>query len=169
MTQICRLTHSRQEEEPTTFFRNTMNKLYSIGTKGDGSKKSFFFNHFYHGCVGSDLPLVAVLAPLDTPPLPHRAPPPATGGYLSSIDLSIIYRSMYLSIYLSIYVSIYLSTYILYIYLSIYPIYISTHLSIYLSIYFRIVSSHGGPPKPGYTRKSATLPNSGVNGVFSPG
>ena len=34
---------------------------------------------------------------------------------------------------------------------------------------YRIVSSLGGPPKPGYTRKSSTLPASGVNGTFSPG
>lgn len=34
---------------------------------------------------------------------------------------------------------------------------------------YRIVSSLGGPPKPGYTRKSSTLPASGINGTFSPG
>jgi len=34
---------------------------------------------------------------------------------------------------------------------------------------YRIVSSLGGPPKPGYTRKSSTLPSPGVNGSLSPG
>jgi hypothetical protein len=41
---------------------------------------------------------------------------------------------------------------------------------------YRIVSSQGGPPKPGYTRKTSTLPSPGVTaaaglngGSFSPG
>ena len=34
----------------------------------------------------------------------------------------------------------------------------------------RVVSSLGGPPKPGYTgRKSSTLPSPAVNGSMSPG
>ena len=35
---------------------------------------------------------------------------------------------------------------------------------------YRVVSSLGGPPKPGYTgRKSSTLPSPAVNGSMSPG
>lgn len=34
---------------------------------------------------------------------------------------------------------------------------------------YRVVSSLGGPPKPGYTRKSSTLPSPAVNGSVSPG
>ena len=34
---------------------------------------------------------------------------------------------------------------------------------------YRIVSSYRGPPKPGYTRKSSTLPSYGTNGTFTPG
>ena len=34
---------------------------------------------------------------------------------------------------------------------------------------YRVVSSLGGPPKPGYTRKSSTLPSPAINGSLSPG
>merc|ERR1719323_2826745 len=34
---------------------------------------------------------------------------------------------------------------------------------------YRVVSALGGPPKPGYTRKSSTLPSPAVNGSASPG